>query len=71
MVAPVAELEDVVVFEGLDGCLLPPWWRFIHHIASVEVNQFIPLPLPWHVLVLLLHLLVLVSAQRLHLQQFS
>jgi hypothetical protein len=26
VVAPVAELENVVVFKGLDGRLLPPWW---------------------------------------------
>lgn len=71
MVVSVAELEDVVVFEGLDGRLLPPGWRFLHHIASVEVDQFVSLPLPRHVLVLLVHLLLLISPQRFQLQQFS
>lgn len=63
MVVSVAELEDVVVFEGLDGCLLFPGRRFFHHIASVEVDQFVSLPLSRHVLILLLHLIIFISAQ--------
>lgn len=63
VVVPVAELEDVVVFEGLDGCLLSPGRRFLHHIAAVEVDQFVSLPLASHVLVLLLHLILFISTQ--------